>query len=142
MNGIVATAEIDLDAEPNRVWSALTDPAQIEQYMFGSRVVTDWKAGSPIVWKGQWEGESFDDKGEVVDVQPGSRLVVTHFSPLSGQPDEPTNYHTLEYILQSRGAGTHLSLSQDGNSTAEEAEHSRAGWAAMLDNLKGVVDRS
>ena len=45
MAGIVATAETDIIASPARVWSALTDPAQIKRYMFGSEVETDWKPG-------------------------------------------------------------------------------------------------
>ena len=50
MRGHVAVAEIQIDASPARVWSALTTPAEIEQYMFGSRVETDWEPGSRIVW--------------------------------------------------------------------------------------------
>ena len=41
----VATATVEIDASPARVWTALTDPAEIEKYMFGSHVVTDWRAG-------------------------------------------------------------------------------------------------
>ena len=89
MAGIVATAETDVIASPARVWSALTDPAQIKRYMFGSEVETDWKPGSTIVWKGEYQGRAYQDKGQVVEVEPGRRLVVTHFSPLSGQDDVP-----------------------------------------------------
>jgi uncharacterized protein YndB with AHSA1/START domain len=60
----VATAEIEIDAPPTKVWSALTDPDQIKQYMFGSEVVTDWRQGSQIVWKGEYEGKEYEDKGE------------------------------------------------------------------------------
>jgi len=42
MNGIVATARIDIEAPASRVWTALTEPDQIAAYMFGSRVETDW----------------------------------------------------------------------------------------------------
>jgi hypothetical protein len=34
------------------VGRALIDPDEIEQYMFGSRVETDWEPGSPLVWRG------------------------------------------------------------------------------------------
>ena len=56
MTGRIATAEIDIAATPQDVWDALTDPKQIERYMFGSRVETDWVEGSPIIWKGEYEG--------------------------------------------------------------------------------------
>lgn len=140
MTGIVATAETDISAAPARVWDALVDPAQIKKYMFGSQVETDWQQGSPIVWKGEYEGKTYEDKGEILDVQPGKRLQVTHFSPLGGQKDAPENYHTLTYELTERGGGTHLSLSQDNNGSDEEAAHSKKNWDMMLASLKDTVE--
>jgi uncharacterized protein YndB with AHSA1/START domain len=136
----VATAETEIEAAPDQVWAALTDPDRIKEYMFGSQVVTDWKPGSPIVWKGEYEGKRYEDKGEIVEIEPERRLQVTHFSPLSGQEDRPENYHTLLYELEERGGRTHVSLSQDNNPTEEAAEHSRANWEKMLAGLKDVVE--
>ena len=140
MTGIIATAETEITASPARVWSALTDPAQIKRYMFGSEVETDWEPGGTIVWKGEYQGRAYQDKGRVVEVEPERRLVVTHFSPLSGQDDVPENYHTLTYVLEPRGGGTHVSLSQDNNASEEEAAHSRDNWTAMLSGLKSVIE--
>ena len=100
MEDLVATAETEIDAPPSSVWRALTDPDVIEQYMFGARVVTDWQPGSSIVWKGEYEGKAYEDKGEVLEVVPERRLKVTHFSPLGGEDDVPENYHTLTYELE------------------------------------------
>ena len=142
MTGHVATAEIEIDASPGEVWAALTDPAQIKKYMFGSDVETDWQEGSPIVWKGEYEGTSYEDKGEILEVEPERRLKLTHFSAMSGDEDVPENYHTLVYELDERNGGTHISLSQDNNSSEEAAEHSRANWEKMLAGLKQVVEGS
>jgi uncharacterized protein YndB with AHSA1/START domain len=142
MTGHIATVETDVEAPPSRVWSALTDPDVIEQYMFGARVVTDWKPGSPIVWKGEYEGRPFEDKGEVLEVVPERRLKVTHFSPLSGNDDVPENYHTVTHELEAHNGTTHVSLSQDNNPSAEAAEHSRANWEKMLSGLKATVESS
>jgi uncharacterized protein YndB with AHSA1/START domain len=140
MTGLVAVAEIDVNAPRARVWAALTEPDQIKRYMFGSEVVTDWKPGSDIVWRGEYDGKAFEDKGEVVEVDAQRRLKVTHFSPLSGQPDEPENYHTLTYELSEAGSSTHVTLSQDNNADAEEAKHSKENWSMMLKGLKQVVE--
>lgn len=140
MTGIVATAETDISASPEDVWSAMVDPEQIKKYMFGSAVETDWRMGSPIVWKGEYEGKTYEDKGEILDVQPPRRLSVTHFSPMSGQKDEPANYHTVTYELSGSNGLTHVALSQDNNGTKEEAEHSMANWAAVLAGLKQTVE--
>ena len=142
MTGHVAVAETEINASPGRVWNALTDPAQIKEYMFGSRVTTDWKQGSPIVWKGEYEGRKFEDRGQILEIEPERRLKMTHFSPLSGREDAPENYHTLLFELEKAGREkTHLSLSQDNNSSEEEAEHSKANWETMLGGLKKLAER-
>ena len=70
----VATAETEISGSTDEVWEALTDPGQIKKYMFGSEVVTDWEQGSPIVWKGEYEGKRYEDKGEIVEIDPRRRL--------------------------------------------------------------------
>ena len=140
MAGRVATAETDIRAPRSKVWRALTDPDEIQKYMFGSRVETDWKPGSRITWKGEYEGKSYEDKGEVLEVEPERRLKLTHFSPSSGDEDVPENYHTLVYELDESDGKTHVSLSQDNNKSEEAAEHSRANWDKMLSGLKEVVE--
>jgi len=136
----VASAAIEIDASPGEVWTALTDPEQIKKYMFGSQVETDWQPGSPIVWKGEYEGKKYEDKGEIVEIERERRLKVTHFSPLSGEEDVPENYHRVLYELEKNGEQTRVSLTQDNNSSAEAAEHSRGNWEKMLAGLKKVVE--
>ncbi len=141
MTDFIATAETDIAAPVERVWRALTDPAEIREYMFGAEVVTDWAVGGPIVWRGEYKGRAYEDKGQVVAYEPSRLLQVTHFSPLTGQPDVPENYHTVTYRLEQSDDGTHVALVQDNNPTAEAAEHSERNWAMMLGGLKEHVER-
>lgn len=140
MTGYTAKAQTEIDASADRVWAAMTDPDQIKEYMFGSQVETDWKPGSPILWKGEFQGKSYEDKGEVLEVEPGRRLKVTHFSPLTGQDDVPENYHTVTYDLDEHDGHTHVALTQDNAGSEEEAEHSSAMWQQMLDGLRKQVE--
>jgi uncharacterized protein YndB with AHSA1/START domain len=142
MANLVATAEIDITAAVEQVWSALTDPAQIKKYFFGTEVETDWQTGSPIVWKGEYEGKAYQDKGTILEIEPNKLLKVTHFSPMSGQPDVPESYHTVTYELQERAGIVHLALKQDNNGSEDEAEQASATWAAMLAGLKDTVENS
>jgi uncharacterized protein YndB with AHSA1/START domain len=142
MTDHVAVAETEIAAPPSQVWTALTDPEVIETYMFGTHVVTDWKPGSPIVWKGEYEGKSYEDKGKILEFEPERRLRLTHFSPLSGEEDTPANYHTLTYELEPRGDATRVALRQDNNRTPEAAEHSRANWEKVLSGLKATLESS
>lgn len=140
MAGIVANASIDIGAPPDVVWQALTDPDAIKQFMFGTTVETDWRVGSPISWRGEYEGRSYEDRGEVLAVEPGRRLEHTHFSPLSGEDDVPANYHRLVYTLEESPDGTRLTLEQDNNPTQEAAARAAANWNQMLAGVKRVVE--
>lgn len=142
MVGHVATVELSVDAPAQRVWRALTDPDLVAEYMFGAQVVTDWQVGSPIVWRGEYEGKQFEDHGTVLAVEPGRLLEVTHFSPLTGQEDRPENYHTVRYQLAEDDGVTTLRLDQDNNTTEEEAEHTGATWRTMMEGLKRVAERA
>lgn len=141
MRGHVATARIEIDVPPERVWEALTEPEQVKEYMFGAEVDSDFRPGSPITWRGEWDGKSFEDKGEVIAAMPGRLLEMTHFSSMSGKDDRPENYHRVRYELSDIDGRTSVELSQDGNSDAEAAEHSAKNWQAMLDGLKQVAER-
>jgi uncharacterized protein YndB with AHSA1/START domain len=140
--GLIAKASTSIDAPIAKVWDALTNPEVIKQFMFGSEVVSDWKEGSPIVWKGTWEGKPYEDKGVILNIEPLRILRYSHFSPLSGAPDVPENYHTLTYELSEEGDKTLVVLSQDNNSTEEEREHSQEMWEKMLESLKNVLEPS
>jgi uncharacterized protein YndB with AHSA1/START domain len=140
MTDHVAHAETEISAAPEQVWAALTDPEAISKFMFGSQVDTDWLVGSAITWTGQYDGNEFQDKGEILEVDEPSRLRMTHYSAMGGQPDEPESYHTLDYRLEATDAGTRLTLDQDGNDSDEQAEQFAANWQAMLDQVKEYVE--
>lgn len=140
MANVIATAEIDIAAPAAQVWTALTDPAVIARYFFGTTVLTDWRPGSPIVWKGEYQGRAYQDKGRILEAEPGRRLKMTHFSPLTGLPDVPENYHTITYEIDERGGATRLSLSQDNNGDEAEAQRATQTWQMMLAALKRTVE--
>ena len=136
----IARAAATVDAPAAEVWKALVDPDAIREYMFGTNVTSSWKEGSPIVWKGEWKGKAYEDKGVVLRFKPERTLQYTHFSPLAGLPDRPENYHTVTIELSVANGGTRVSLSQDGNATEEEREHSEKNWEMMLAGLKKYVE--
>ncbi|WP_406045546.1 SRPBCC domain-containing protein [Micromonospora sp. NBC_00898] len=137
----MATSTAVINAEPAAVWQVLTDPERLSRAFFGAKVETDWRVGSPITFTGEWDGKTFQDKGEILAVEPGRMLRFTHFSPLSGQPDVPENYHTLTFDLTPADRRTELTISQSNAGSAEEREHSEANWAKMLDTIKQLAGR-
>jgi len=137
----IARASLTVDAPRAKVWDALVNPKAIKQYMFGAAVVSDWREGSPIVWKGEWQGNPYEDKGTLLEVEPGRTLRYSHFSPLSGLPDEPGNYHTVTIELSGEGNQTRVALTQDNNPTDEARVHSEKNWGMMLAALQKFLER-
>jgi uncharacterized protein YndB with AHSA1/START domain len=140
-NTLIARAHITISAPIAKVWDALVNPEMIRQYLFGTNTVSDWKEGSPIVWKGEWEGKPYEDKGVILQLKPERLLQYSHFSPLSGQSDVPENYHTVTIELSSEEKGTLIQLSQDNNSTEEDREHSEKNWGMVLTGLKKLLEQ-
>jgi uncharacterized protein YndB with AHSA1/START domain len=138
---LIAKASITINASGDKVWNALVDPEAIKQYMFGSTVVTDWNEGSRILWKGEWQGKPYEDKGVVLKFKPRRTIQYSHFSPLSGQPDIPENYHNVTIELSGGENQTQVTLSQNKNRTEEDREHSQKNWEMMLNALKKLVEQ-
>lgn len=139
--GYVATSSIAINAPASRVWKVITDPTAVKEFMFGADVVTDWTVGGPIVWRGEWEGKPYEDKGFILEVDPGQRLVHTHYSALSGDEDVPENYHTLTWTLEEQDGSTRLTLAQDNNATEEAAQHSQGMWDNLVADVKAIAER-
>jgi uncharacterized protein YndB with AHSA1/START domain len=140
MAAFVAHAETVIAASPEVIWSVITDSEPHEEILAGARVLSDWSVGGEIRWQGEWEGKSFEDHGRVLELDAPRHLVVTHFSPMTGQEDLPENYHTLRYELTPVDGGTRVTLEQDNNPSAESAEHSAENWREMLEGVRAVAE--
>jgi len=139
-NTFVAKATATIHAPASKVWDALTNPDLIKQYLFGTKVTTDWRVGSSITYEGIWAGKAYKDKGKILLVEPGKLLVSTFWSALSGKPDVPENYQTVRYELSAENGGTRLTITQDNNATQEDANHSAQNWTMVLEGMKKVIE--
>ena len=136
----VAKTSIIINEPRSKVWDALTNPHLIKQYLFGTEVSTDWRVGSPITYKGMWEGKPFEDKGKVLQIEEGELLVSTFWSALSGLPDLPENYQTVRYELAAEDSGTRLTIIQDNNASEESAKQSEQNWNTVLEGMKKLLE--
>ena len=135
-----AKATTTINAPASNVWDALTKPDLIKKYLFGTEVTTDWKVGGPITYKGEWEGKEYEDKGKILEFNPEKSLVSTHWSPLSGVPDVPENYHTVTYQLSEKDGKTEVTIIQDNNATEDEKAHSEQNWRTVIDGMKKLLE--
>lgn len=139
-NNLTAKAEATINAPVHSVWEALITPEKIQKYMFGTTVETNWKLGSLITWKGEWDGKAYEDKGKILDITPNKRLQYSHYSPLTGEEDKPENYHTVTIDIKEDTDQTKITLTQDGNKDEAAQKHSAENWGKMLEALKKQVE--
>lgn len=148
MNPLIVKNEIFIHASPSIVWDALTNPEQTKKYMFGCETLSDWKQGSPLLWKMIQEGKEFIPvKGYIVNIIPDKKLVYTTFDPHSTIQDIPENYLLVTYDLLPKDDGTLLIVTQgDFNSVADgpkrykEAFNNGDGWNPILIEIKKLLE--
>ena len=138
--GLIAAQSIVINAPIEKIWDALVNPDLIKQYMFGTNVMSEWKEGSAITWKGEWQGKAYEDKGVILKMDKPHLLKYSHFSPLTGEPDLPENYHTVTIELSDQDGAVKVDLRQDNNATQEAKDHSEKNWGMMLADLKKLVE--
>ena len=129
-----------IHADSDQVWKVLTDSNLVSKWMMGARVESNWRRGGSITWSGEYNGKQYKDKGEVIEIDPGTRLVHTHFSAMSGAEDKPENYHRVTWQLDGDGSSTKLTLTQSGASSAKEADQFKENWRTMLDQFRDVAE--
>jgi uncharacterized protein YndB with AHSA1/START domain len=140
MTAISTENSISIDAPAKDVWEALTNPDVIKKWFFGVDTETDWAEGSPIVHRGEYQGKPYEDKGTIVKVEQGRRLVHTHWSPSSGLPDSPENYEEVTWALSDRGAATQLTVTEVNLGSEEAKAASEQSWRMALQALKDLLE--
>ena len=56
INDFMANAAISINSNKKEVWDALVNPVAIKRYMFGAKIESDWREGSDITWRGEFNG--------------------------------------------------------------------------------------
>jgi uncharacterized protein YndB with AHSA1/START domain len=133
---------ITIEAPISRVWEALTTSERIKQWFFGVDTETDWKQGSPIVHRGEYQGRAYEDRGEILQIEPPRLLVHSHWSPVSELPDAPENYERVSWELTERDGGTELRIRESNLASEEARATSEQSWRLVLENLKKLLEGS
>ncbi len=148
MSPLNVESSITVNAPKAVLWDALTNPEKTKIYMFGCEAISDWKPGSPLIWRMDWEGkELVAVKGHIVRIEPETRLDYTVFDPQSTIEDIPENYLTVTYQLTETDGKTQLVVTQgDYNMVAEgerryqESDNGGEGWNPILVQIKELVE--
>ncbi|GAA4076813.1 SRPBCC domain-containing protein [Streptomyces hundungensis] len=125
-----------IEATPEKVWAALTDPETSALY-WGHSNISDWRPGSA------WEHRRVDGSGiadvvgTVVAAVPARRLVITWAGPDEDRPDGPS---TVTFDLKPLGGTVQLTVTHENLRDETEFRQAAGGWAAVLSNLKTYIE--
>jgi uncharacterized protein YndB with AHSA1/START domain len=116
--------------------------------MFGCETVSDWKIGSPLLWKGSYEGqEMVFVKGIILDIDSEKFLAYTVIDPNNKTlEDIPENYLTVTCSLYEENNQTILTVTQGDYAKVGDGENrykhtiEGGGWQPILDAIKTLVE--
>ena len=132
---------VEILAPASKVWLALTVPDLVKQWQYGSDLLTSWEPGSPIVFRNEWNGQVFEQKGTVLEFKPESRVRYSLFFPRPGLQDIPENHFFMTYELTESGGHTSLVFRQEDPRPSEPAGTSGGDDGPdVLSSLKELVE--
>ena len=140
MKVLTLKKSININAPVSKVWDALTNRELIKVYFFGTDGISDWKKGSPIVYRGVWEGKAYEDKGNIIDIEPEKFIFYNYWSSMSGTEDIPENYAKIRYELSADSNRTIFTVIQHDIKTQEAHDHSATNWGYIMDGLKKMLE--
>jgi uncharacterized protein YndB with AHSA1/START domain len=132
---------VNIIAPASKIWLALTVPHLVKQWQYGSDLLTTWEPGTPIIFRNEWNGQIFEQKGTVLEFIPGSRLKYSLFFPRPDLRDTPENYFFMTYELTERDGITSLLIRQeDPRPSLPNASSNEDEGPDVLSHLKELVE--
>jgi uncharacterized protein YndB with AHSA1/START domain len=129
-----------IKAAPERVWRAITDGVETEQYYYGTRVGSDWKPGSRITYDYP-DGKVAAD-GEVIEIDPPRRLAMTFHARWDPEIEaEGPVRMTWEIEPTDDGEGSKLTVVTSGLKAGSKTESEFTGGIVyIVSGLKTYVE--
>ena len=129
--------EIYIKTAPQRLWDAITDPAQRAKYSFGVRVQYDWSPGSGYQGISDGMGTPIVD-GENLEVDPPRRLVQS-FNALWSDDVKAEGTSRVTWEIEQVEDSCRLTVIHD---RLREGAHDEiyGGWPMILSGLKTLLE--
>lgn len=134
-------ANVDLAADPERVFRALTSPDEITTWWVRPGVfdTREWSGDIRVggVWRasGVARGRPYVLEGEFLQVEPPRTLEHT-WHPAGAPAGAQT---IVSYVLEPVEKGTRLTLRHSGFASAESCRNTCIGWETSFDRLERML---
>jgi len=138
---LIAVSNIKINSSPEKIWKVLIAPKDIKKYLFGTKVKTNWKVGSPIIFQGEYDGQQYTDKGNVIEKKENELLKYNYWSGFSGLEDKPENYSLVTYKIEKLNQHfVKLTWHQQGFPREKAQKHTEESLNEMLKIIKELAE--
>lgn len=146
----VIVSEIQIAASPERIFKALTDAGQLQQWFSGPECpVKFWKMDARVGGQYSYATEKgsivvnginqFECHGEILECDPPRLLVYTWIANWNDQPGART---VVRWELTPKNNGTHVRVTHSGLSNLPVARKDyTGGWPGVVEMLKKFVEK-
>jgi len=138
----ISETSIVIKSPVTKVWESLVNLEMAKKYFWGAEVSTDWKIGSQITFRGEFNGNKYEEKGRILQFISENLLEYSHWSSLEGIPDVLKNYRKWTFKLSKEGRNVNLSIAEDNIPTQKQRKRSDEFWNEVLKTIKQLLEKN
>jgi uncharacterized protein YndB with AHSA1/START domain len=131
--------QLYINADPGRLWAAITDPATLQRFFFGALFESTWQPGAALR---SWSPDHAQQWGDniILEADPPRRLVHTWRSLYDQEmATEPESRVTWEIEAVPCGISK-LTVVHDRLGGSPKTAASVRGWSYVLSSLKSLLE--
>jgi uncharacterized protein YndB with AHSA1/START domain len=122
---------------PEKLWQALTEPEFTKQFWYGTWQDCDWKKDAS--WKIMMPDGRVADSGEVLEIEPNKRLVLSWRNEFSDLRAE--GYSRMTYLLEPQGELVRFTVTHEMDKlNSKFIEAVSGGWPSIVSSLKSLLE--
>ncbi|PZX92221.1 ATPase [Flavobacterium aquariorum] len=137
---ITSKSTILINATKQKVWDALTKPELVKKWQYGSDVLTDWKVGSEIRFRVEWDSKIFEQWGKILKIIPNELIKYSLFFPRPDLEDIEENYFIMSYIISESENAVQLEIIKEDNRPGAVEEKESNEGNPVLAALKQIIE--
>jgi uncharacterized protein YndB with AHSA1/START domain len=123
---------------PQKLWQALIEPEFTRQYWCATWLESEWKVGAS--WKSMIPDGRVGDAGEVLEIEPGRRLVLSWQNQFMPELREE-GFSRMTYELEEQGEVVKLTVIHEMDRPDSKLITGVSnGWPNILASLKSLLE--
>ncbi len=127
-----------IKAAPDRVWRAITEGDETVRYYYGTRVASDWTAGSALTYA--YPDGSLAADGIVVEVDLGRRIVMSFHPRWDPEMEAEGPVRMTWQVDPDEAGGSKLTVTSVLRPNSKAAESFAGGIVYIVSGLKTLIE--